>query len=190
MNKDIFYKYDFYVLERIYPERKFVGFLEGISTLNESIMPFISNVADLLHSSIKENKNIEVTEIVLPNIDEELEKKLADNPIYISYKSRSQKSLSEFVFNKFLGRIFKKDGHNNENHLIQDYIHSWLEKHLALNIIEDSRFSSLEVLKSLLDKTEMLHGFYVDLIENLPKEWVLNKKEEWVNVNVNVSPEK
>lgn len=75
MNKDIFYKYDFYVLERLYPERKFVEFLEEISMLNESIMPFISNVADLLHTSIKENKNIEVTEIVLPNIDEELEKK-------------------------------------------------------------------------------------------------------------------
>jgi hypothetical protein len=188
MNKDIFYKYDFYVLERIYPERKFVEFLEGISTLNESIMPFISNVADLLHTSIKESKNIEVTEIVLSNIDEELEKKLADNPLYTSYKSHSEKSLSEFVFNKFLRRIFRKDGHNNETHLIQDYIHSWLEKHLALNIVQDSRFSSLGVLKSLLDKTEMLHSFYVDLVENLPTEWVLNKKEEWVNVNV--SPDK
>lgn len=188
MNKDVFYKYDFYVLERLYPERKFVELLEGISTLNESMVPFIDNVADLLHTSIKENKNIEITEIVPPNIDEELEKKLADNPLYTSYKSHSKKSLSEFVFNKFLRRIFKKDGHNNETHVIQDYIHSWLEKNLALNIVQDSRFSSLEVLKLLLDKTEMLHGFYVDLIENLPTEWILNKKEEWVKVNV--SPDK
>lgn len=188
MNKDVFYKYDFYFLERMYPERKFVELLEGISTLNESIVPFINNVADLLHNSIKENKNIEITEIVPLNIDEELEKNLADNPLYNSYKSHSEKSLSEFVFNKFLRRIFKKDGHNNETHLIQDYIHSWLEKNLALNIVQDSRFSSLEVLKLLLYKTEMLHGFYVDLIENLPTVWILNKKEEWVNVNV--SPDK
>lgn len=188
MNKDIFYKYDFYVLERIYPELKFVEILEGISSLNESIIPFISNVADKLYTSIKDNKNIEVTEIVLPNIDEELEKKIADNPLYISYKSHSEKSLSEFVFNKFLRRIFKKDGYNNETHVIQDYIHSWLEKHLALNIVQDLRFSSLEVLKSLLDKTEMLHGFYVELVENLPTEWVLNKKEDWVNIKV--SPDK
>src|SRR5690606_17633944 len=90
--------------------------------------------------------------------------------------------------NKFLNRIFKKDGHNNETHLIQGYIHLWLEKKLALNIVQDSRFNSLEVLKSLLDKTEMLHGFYVDLIENIPSEWVVNKKEEWINVNV--SPDK
>ena len=176
MNKDVFYKYDFYVLERMYPERKFVELLEGISTLNESMVPFINNVADLLHTSIKENKNIEITEIVPPNIDEELEKNLADNLLYTSYKSHSEKSLSEFVFNKFLRRIFKKDGHNNETHVIQDYIHSWLEKNLALNIVQDSRFSSLEVLKLLLDKTEMLHGFYVDLIENLPTEWILKKK--------------
>ncbi|MCK9220778.1 MAG: hypothetical protein M0P47_12115 [Bacteroidales bacterium] len=188
MNKDIFYKYDFYVLERIYPERKFVEFLEGISTLNESIKQFISNVADLLNNSIKENKNVEITEIVPPNIDEELKNILADNPLYTSYKYHSERSLSEFVFNKFVRRIFKKDGYNNETHVIQDYIHSWLEKKLALNIVQDSRFSSLEILKLLLDKTEMLHGFYVDLIENIPTEWVLNKKEEWVNVDI--SPDK
>ena len=188
MNKDIFYKYDFYALERIYPERKFVEILEGISSLNESIKPFISNVTDLLHTSIKDDKNVEVTEVVSLNIDKELDNFLADNSLYTSYKAHSEKSLSEFVFNKFLRRIFKKDGHNNETHVIQDYIHSWLEKNLALNIVQDSRFSSLEILKSLLDKTEMLHGFYVDLIENLPTEWVLNKKEEWVNVNL--SPDK
>lgn len=185
MNKDIFYKYDFYVLERIYPERKFVETLEGISSLNESIKPFISNVADLLHTSIKENTNVEVTEIVLPNIDEELKKFLADNQLYTSY---SGKGLSDFVFNKFVRRIFKKDGHNNETHVIQNYIHSWLEKKLALNIVQDLRFNSLEVLKSLLDKTEMFHGFYVDLLENIPTEWVLTQKEEWTNVNV--SPDK
>lgn len=188
MNKDIFYKYEFYVLERMYPELKFVELLEGISTLNESIVPFINNVADILHTSIKENKNIEITEIVPPNIDEKLEKNLANNPLYTSYKTHSEKSLSKFVFNNFLRRILKKDGYNNETHVIQDYIHSWLEKNLALNIVQDSRFSSLEVLKLLLDKTEMLHGFYVDLIENIKTEWILNKKEEWVNVNV--SPDK
>jgi hypothetical protein len=188
MNKEFFYKYDFYALERIYPERKFIEILEDISALNESIKPFISNVADLLYISIKENKNVEATGIVPPNIDEKLKNILADNPIYTSYKSHSEKGLSEFVFNNFLRRIFRKDGHNNEIHIIQNYIHSWLEKKLALSIVQDSRFSSLNVLKSLLDKTEILHGFYVDLTENLPTEWVLNKKEEWVNVNV--SPDK
>jgi len=184
MNKDIFYQYDFYALERKYPERKFIKILEGISSLNDSIKPFISNVANVLYKSIKDDKNVEVTEVVFPNIDEELEKKLADNPLYASYKSHSEKSLSDIVFNKFLRRIFKKDGHNNETHKIQNYIHSWLEKKLALNIVQDSRFDSLEVLKSLLDKTEMLHGFYVDLIENIPTEWVLSNKEEWININV------
>lgn len=188
MNKEIFYKYDLYTLEQKYPQIEFIKILEGIPSLNESIKSFISNVADLLYTAIKENKNIEITQILPSNIDEELEKNLANNPLYTSYKSHSEKSLSEFVFNKFLRRIFKKDGHNNETYVIQDYIHSWLEKNLALNIVQDSRFSSLEVLKSLLDKTEMLHSFYVDLIENIPTEWVLSNKEEWINVNV--SPDK
>ena len=68
MNKDIFYKYDFYALERIYPERKFVEILEGISSLNESIKPFISNVTDLLHTSIKDDKNVVVGMLCI-NID-------------------------------------------------------------------------------------------------------------------------
>jgi len=188
MNKEFFYTYDFYALERIYPERKFIAILEDISTLNESIKPFISNVTDLLYNSIKENKNVAFTEIVSPNIDEDLKKYLTDNQLYASYNSHSEKSLSEFVFNKFIIRTFKQDGHNNETHVIQDYIHSWLEKKLALFIVQDSRFSSLEILKSLLDKTEMLHGFYIHLLENIPIEWVLNKKKEWVNVSI--SPEK
>lgn len=188
MHKELFYKYDFYVLERIYSERQFVEILENISSLNESIKPFISIIVELLYSSIKDNKKIDGSEIFLPNIDRELENNLADNLIYTSYKSHSKKSLSEFVFDNFLSRLLKKDGHNNETHVIQDYIHSWLVKNLIMNIVLDSRFSSLEVLKSLLDKTEILNGFYTDLIENIPKEWVLNKKEEWVNINV--SPDK
>ena len=128
MNKDIFYIYDLYTLDRIYSEGQFVEILEGISSLNEAVKLFIGNVADLLYTSIIEDKNVETTEIILPNIDEELEENLADNLLYISYKSHTKKSLSEFVLNKFLQRIFEKDGLNNETHVIQDYIHSWLEK--------------------------------------------------------------
>ena len=184
MNKDIFYKYDFYVLERIYPERKFIEILEESSLLNESVKPFISDVVNLLYKSIKESENVEISNITLPNIDKELGTVLVDNLHYNSYKSHSKKSLSEFVFNKFIKRIFKKDGYNNENYEIQNYFHSWLERKLALNIVQDSRFNSLEILKSLLDKTEMLSGFYVDLIENMPIDWILNNREKWVNVNV------
>lgn len=188
MEKEVFYKYDLYALEHKYPEIEFIKVLEGVFALKESIKPFISNVADLLLTSIKNDKNVEIANIYLPNIDGELENNLADNPLYTSYKAHSKKSLSEFIFNKFLRRIFEKDGLNNETHLIQDYIHLWLEKNLALNIAQDLRFSSLEVLKSLLDKTEMLHGFYIGLYENIPTEWVLNNKKEWTNVNV--SPDK
>ncbi len=188
MNKDIFYQYDFYVLERIYPERKFLKILDEYCLLNDRIEPFIRNVSDLLYISIKGEITADISEIVLPNIDEELDDLLANNSLYIFYKSHSKISLSEFVFNKFLRRIFEKDGHNNETHIIQDYIHSWIEKKLALHIVRDSRFSSLTILKSLLYKTELLYDFYVDLIKNIPNEWILHKKEDWVNVSV--SPDK
>lgn len=189
MDKDVFYKYDFYFLERKYPELKFIELLEGIPSLNKSIEPFISNVTNLLYDSIKDSSRvIEISEIGLSNIVDDLEKSLADTSLYKSYKSDSDHNISEFVLDKFLRRIFKKDGHNNETHVIQNYIHSWLEKKLALNIVQDSRFKSLEVLKSLIDKTEMLHVFYNYIIDNFPNNWVLNKKKEWVDVNV--SPEK
>src|ERR1035437_2737738 len=189
MNKDIFYQYDFYALERKYPELNFIELLDAIPSLNKSIEPFIRDVADLLFTSIKDGKNVEIAEIVLPNIEGDLEKTLIGNSLYDSYlESHAGQSLSEFGLNKFLRRLFKKDGHNNETHIIQDYFHSWLEKKLALHIIQDSHFNSLDVLKSLIEKTEMLHDFYIYIIENIPNDWVLNKKQEWVNVSVN--PEK
>jgi len=184
MDKDVFYKYDFYALERKYPELKLIEFLDTNSSLSKSIEQFISDVANLLYASIKEEKNAEIAEVVLPNIEQELENFLTDDSLYISYKSHSTENLSEFVLNKFLHRIFKKDGHNNETHVIQGYIHSWLEKKLALNISQDSRFNSIEVLKSLINKTEMIHDFYNYIIENIPSDWILNKKKEWVEVNV------
>ncbi|PKP03592.1 MAG: hypothetical protein CVU11_07550 [Bacteroidetes bacterium HGW-Bacteroidetes-6] len=189
MNKELFYKYDFYVLEQKFPELNFIELLETNISLNKSVEPFIRNVTDLLYTSIKQSKNIEVAGIILPNIEEDLKRFLENEPHYISYKSylESEQNLSEFVFNKFLRRIFKKDGYNDESHVIQNYVHSWLEKKLALNIVQDLRFSSLDVLKSLLEKTEILHSFYVDLVENFPKKWVLNKRKEWVDINV--SPE-
>jgi hypothetical protein len=188
MNKSAFYRYDFYALERKYPELKFIEFLDMDSSLNKSIEQFIQDVTNLLYELIIDGKNVEVTEVILPSIEEKLEKFLKDHPLYISYKSHSEQNLSEFVLNKFLQRIFKKDGHNNEIHFIQGYIHSWLEKKLALQIAQDSRFSSLELLKLLIDKTEMLHNFQIYIIENVPSAWILSKKKEWVEVNV--SPEK
>ncbi len=184
MNTDIFYQYDFYTLERKYSGLNFIEYLDKIASLNKSIEPFIRDVTGLLFASIKGGKNIELTKVVLPNIKEELDKALADNPLYISYKPHSEESLSEFVFNKFMRKLFEKDGHNNETHVIQNYTHSWLEKKLALQIVRDSRFSSLEILKSLIDKTEMLHDFYIYVIENIPSEWVSSKKKEWVEVSV------
>lgn len=188
MNKDIFYQYDFYTLERKYSERNFIELLDNIASLNKSIDSFICDVTDLLYVSIKDGINVEVTEIVLPNIDGDLENSLADNSLYISYKAQTEQSLSEFVLNKFLSRLFLEDGYNNETHTIQNYCHSWIEKKIALHIVQDSRFNSLDVLKSLVEKTEMLQGFYWELIDNIPNDWVLNKKQEWVQVNV--SPDK
>lgn len=187
MNKEIFYKYDFYVLEQKFPELNFIELLETNYSLNNLVEPFIRNVTDLLHTSIKYNKNIDLTKIIIPEIEDELERFLANEPLYISYilYLESKQNLSKFVFNKFLGRIFKKDGYNDESHVIQNYIHSWLEKKLALNVVHDLRFNSLEVLKKLLEKTEILHGFYIDLLENFPKKWVLDERKEWVDVNVN-----
>ena len=187
MNKEFIYEHDFYALERKHPELIFIEALDASALLNDSVLPFILDIANLVYDSIKDGKIVEITEIALPNIVDDLENSLAGNSLYISYKSYSGGSLPEFVFDKFLKRIFRSDGHNNETHIIQNYFHSWLEKKLALHIIQDLRFSSLVVLKSLIDKTEMLHDFYTCLIENIPNDWVFDKKEEWVDISV--SPE-
>ncbi len=184
MNRENFFQYDLYTLERKYPEFEFIELLNSINSLSKSIEAFIDDVTNLLYDSIVEGKIIEIKDIVLPNIADEFEKCLSNNPLYKSYKSISKKSLTEIVVRKFLQRLFSKDGCNDEKHIIQDYTHSWLEIKLAQHIVHDSRFCTIDLLKSLIDKTEMLFSFYHELVENIPINWVLEKKHEWVEVKV------
>ncbi|KAB1064073.1 hypothetical protein [Salibacter halophilus] len=184
MNKEIFYKNDLYTLEWKYTELEFIELLDTFSALNNLITPFINNVTNSIYDSIKKNNTIKVTDFDLPNIADELERSLSHNQLYKSYKNHTEQSLSRFTFNKFLQRIFEQDGDNNESHTIQRYFHSWLEKKLAQNITQDSRFNSFEVLRSLMNKTQMLHVFYNHVILNIPKYWVKSKKTKWVEVTV------
>lgn len=184
MNEDIFYKYNLYTLENKYTQIKFIEFLDTHILLNKSVEIFICDIINNLYELIITGEVIDISQINLPDIEKNLELILIDDATYISYKSISDQSLSEFVFNKFLQRIFKKDGHNNETHSIQNYIHAWLEQKLALNIVKDSRFKSLYIIKSLIKKTEMLENFYTYLIENISGDFILVNKEELVEINI------
>lgn len=185
MTKELFYQYDFYTLEQKYAENEFVKVLDNEPIIINAIESFIQNIVDLLFVSIKENKSIELSNVAIPQVDIDFEDLLKGDPLYDIYiESNSGNSLSEVVFNKFLGRIFKKDGFNGERYIVQNYIHAWLEKRLALEIVKDLRFNSVNILVSLIDKTEMLNIFYVCLVENIPQDWVQNNRD-WVNVNDN-----
>lgn len=184
MPKDIFYHYSFYVLEQKYDENKFIKILENESLLNSKIESFIQNVIDLLFTTITKSESIKAPSIAIPEIEKDLGDILKNIPIYdIYFESNPENILSEVVINKFLSRIFRKDGFNGETYIIQNYIHSWLEKRLALGICNDSRFKSVDILKSLIEKTEMLNNFYAYLVENIPFDWVLDNKKDWVGVS-------
>ena len=186
MIKDFFYQYDFYVLEQKYPENEFIRTLEEIPKLNDSIDPFIHTVIDLIFNSIKKNvKKETVPQIEIPEIDKIIGDILKGNIRYDSYfNANPKKKLSEIVFKKFLNRLFGKDGSNDEKYIIQNYIHSWLEKRLALAIVKDKRFNSVEILTALICKTEMLHSLYHYLVQNIPDSWVKENKKNWVTANI------
>jgi hypothetical protein len=188
MTKDFFYQYDFYTLEQKYAETEFIKILDNEPSLSSIVGPSIQNVIDLLYTSIKENKNIEIENIAPPQIENYLKNILKGYPLYyIYFESNSKKSLSTAVFNKFLSRLFKKNGFNDEQYIIQNYLHAWLEKRFALEIVKDLRFSSIKMLTSLIKATEMLHDFYIHLINNIPEDWIQNNKKNWGNIYV--SPE-
>ena len=74
MNKDIFYQYDIYTLERKYTELNFITLLDEIPWLKMRIKPFISKTTELLYENLKYGRNVEVTEIALLDFDADLEK--------------------------------------------------------------------------------------------------------------------
>ena len=180
MTKDNFYKYDFYNLEQKYSEDEFIKILDDKPLLNNAIVSFMQNLVDLL---FKSNRNIQISKIALPQIEDDLENILKGIHLYdIYFESNPKNKLSDVVFNKFLSRIFSKDGFNNEQYFIQKYIHTWLEKRLAIEIVKDSRFNSVSILTSLIEKTEMLHSFYIYLIKNIPQDWVTNNND-WSKIS-------
>lgn len=186
MTKDIFYQYDFYTLEQKYLENEFIKILDEVPDLNESVDPFIHTVIDLIFKSIQENMKKEaVPQVEIPHVDKIIADALKGNVRYDAYFDANPKNkLSEIVFKKFLSRVFGKDGFNDEKHIIQNYINSWLEKRLALAIVKDKRFNSVEILIALIWKTEMLHGLYHYLVQNIPYNWIKENKKDWVTVNV------
>ena len=185
MTKDIFYQYDFYTLEQRYEENVIVEILDKSMLLNNAVEPFVQNVVKSLFTAINENKSIEISNIALPEIENYLQNALTGNRLYnVYFESNPPNKLSEIVCNKFLSRIFKKDGFNNEKYTIQRYVHAWLEKKLAQKVAKDLRFNSMDTLARLIRKTEILHRFYISLIENIPQNWIRDNKGDWVNVNV------
>ncbi len=113
MPKDIFYHYSFYVLEQKYDENKFIKILENESLLNSKIESFIQNVIDLLFTTITKSESIKAPSIAIPEIEKDLGDILKNIPIYdIYFESNPENILSEVVINKFLSRIFRKDGFN------------------------------------------------------------------------------
>lgn len=183
IKNEMFYQYDLYAIEQEFPKQEFVQVLENSSQLCESIDPFLISITDSLYNSISKDETIKLESFSFPELDATFEDVLKGNNVYHSYKSQFDNSLSRIVFEKFVKRIFQKDGFNDETHIIQDYLQAWLERRLARSIARDDRFDSLEVLKSLLDKTEMLHHeFYCDLVENIPESWVLGSQEKWTNI--------
>jgi|GEM_PF-2192425 len=186
MDKDFFHRYNYYTLEHKVPENEFIGILDGIPNLNKSVKPFIKAVIDLIFKSIKENRTKEaVPSLEIPDIEMILANALKGNFYYDIYcKGKPKSKLAETVFKKFLSRIFGKDGFNDEKHIIQNYIHSWLEKRLALGIVADERFNSVKVLTSLIRKTEMLHSLYAHLVQHIPNSWIQDNKKDWVSVSM------
>ncbi|MCL2289255.1 MAG: hypothetical protein FWC34_00910 [Bacteroidetes bacterium] len=184
MTEDIFYQYDFYTLEQRCEENKIVKILDNSVLLSNAVEPFMQNVANSLFTSIKENKNIEISKITLPEIENDLQNALTGNRLYdVYFESNPENKLSEIVCKKFLNRMFKKDGFNNEEYTIQRYVHAWLEKKLAQQIAKDLHFNSTDTLARLIRKTEMLHRFYISLVENIPQNWIKSNKKDWISVN-------
>lgn len=181
IKKKYFHKYNLYALEQITEEEFFIELLDSIPALNEAIKPFTSQVSSYLYLLIKQGDTIDVNKIKLPNIDDDLELGLEKNLLFKKFKATCKENLSELALSKFLNRLFKRDGLNNEKYIIVKNVQLWLEQKLALEIIKDSRFNSIKILNKLISTTHYCHRFYYFLVINYPNHLI---KDNWIDVDV------
>lgn len=189
MDKKKFYTTDIHWLQQVIKKQSFVDFLNESIDLISLIAEPIEQIKEKIWSIVQERKEVAFNDIILE--DEEkinlcLAETLTTTPLFISITDETiSAQLFSKVFNKLCGRLFHKDGHNNEEYIIQSYVHAWLENNLAKQIAQDEKFSSPAILIKLIDQTEMLHQFYGDLIKYIPSEWITSDVEEWIKMPEN-----
>lgn len=191
MDKKKFYTTDIHWLQQVIKKQSFVDFLNESIDLISLIAEPIEQIKEKIWSIVQERKEVAFNDIILE--DEEkinlcLAETLTTTPLFISITDETiSAQLFSKVFNKLCGRLFHKDGHNNEEYIIQSYVHAWLENNLAKQIAQDEKFSSPAILIKLIDQTEMLHQFYGDLIKYIPSEWITSDVEEWIKMPENLT---
>lgn len=189
MDQKKFYTTDIHWLYQVVKKHSCVDFLNGSNDLISLIAKPIEKIKEKIWSIVQERKEASFNDIILE--DEEkinfcLAEALAANPLFISITDETiSAQLFSKVFKKLCSRLFHKDGDNNEEYIIQSYIHAWLENNLAKQIAQDEKFSSPAILIKLIDQTEMLHQFYGDLIKYIPLEWITSNVEEWIKMPEN-----
>ena len=188
MKENIYLQYDFYTVEEKVTERNFLDILEVNKELEKLAKNYIAPIVEALYNSITRGIKINPDELNLVNeseINNQLEKLLVDNELYKKYIQNSfDDNLFKKVSNKFRNRLFGNDRFNNEEYTIQRYVHLWLEKTLAIEISKNERFNSVEIILTLIEKSELLHEFYSTLIKQLPKEFIQQNINDWTKVDV------
>lgn len=187
MNNNLIYTKDYYSLIREKEENKIIDILKSSESLNELVSPSIDEIIDKLILGFLDQLEITDISYEIQNEDEInriIKDLLSETDIFSNIKEDSlSNNLYTITFKKLCSRIFLKDGHNDEKYILQSYIQYWLEQLLANKICESERFNSLEALTYLNKQTEMLHYFFKYLRKSIPKKWISNEKNNWVECN-------
>jgi hypothetical protein len=189
MRKFLFYKYDYFQLAEKLRAQDVIDVLGNDETLVKLVEQFMSLIIDTLYRQIMSDEKIDVNSIDITNekeINTRLCTILIDNNHYKAYIiASSKKDLFQRAMEKFLGRLFANDRINDEEFEIQRDIHSWLETMLALEILQDKRFSTVDVIVKVIESTELLDTFYFSLLKYIPPDWIKDNIDDLLKVNIN-----
>lgn len=190
MKKEIFYKYNYYDIQRREKELKFFELLSN-SNLFEIISPSLDLLVDRIFLKVTSDEmTSDFNSLIIRG--EDANKKTwdllsVDPNIQKIDDIHSTSCLFTNAFIKLCNRVFLKDGHNDEKLVIQTQLHEWLEEILAKKITKDNRFKHFQIITNLLDQLELLHKFYSIFVTNIPLSWIEEEPDSWLKHNYSIT---
>lgn len=185
MNENKIYTSNYYNLRM---SKSQDSFIEGLNQTNivDLVSPSLMRLTDKLYLKIVENKDFKDFHSLLDNetdVNVKVNEILSQDKYYLGIGVKGVSStLFTDAFSTLCERVFLRTQNEGEKDILQPLVRQWLEDNLAKVVARDNRYEVYDILRKLIQQTEMLSVFYDSFIESIQNDWISKNVEAWTEV--------